>query len=125
MLWRELFSNFKIQHTTNPPYNPSSNHIERFHRMLTAMLRTGEPGVQDNLDLWLNVSAFAYNTTVSSSTGVTPHFAMFRCEAMLPKDWVFPTPFVEKRTMYCCTGDMMEERQRAYKRTYKPLTQNI
>ena len=24
-LWRELFSEFKIQHTTTPPYNPSSN----------------------------------------------------------------------------------------------------
>ena len=24
-LWRELFSEFKIQHTTTPPYNPFSN----------------------------------------------------------------------------------------------------
>ena len=26
-LWRELFSEFKIQHTTTPPYNPSSNPV--------------------------------------------------------------------------------------------------
>ena len=47
-LWRELFSEFKIQHTTPPPYNLSSNPVERFHRKLTAMLRTKGPGVQDH-----------------------------------------------------------------------------
>ena len=77
-LQRELFSEFKIQHTTTPPYNPSSNFIERFHRTITAMLITRGPGVQDN---WDNASVFTYNTTVSSSTGVTPHFAIFRREA--------------------------------------------
>ena len=64
---------------------------------------------------------------------------MFRREAMLLVDWVFPTPSMEKRTMYQWTGDMLEELQRAYKsmrdlrggrvrgnaQMYKPLTQNI
>ena len=77
------------------------------------MLRTRGPGVQENWDLWLNASAFAYNTTVSSSTQVTPHNAMFGSEATLPVDWVFPIPSVEKRTIYPWTGDMMEERQQA------------
>ena len=43
-LWRELFSEFKIQHTTTPPYNPSSNRVEHFHRTLIAMLRTRGEG---------------------------------------------------------------------------------
>ena len=46
-LWRELFSEFKIQHTTAPPYNVSSNPVERFHRTLIAMLRTRGDGIQD------------------------------------------------------------------------------
>ena len=110
-----MFSEFKIQYTTTLLYKPSSNPIERFHRTLTAVLQTQGPGVQDHLDLWLNASVFAYNTTVSSSTGVTPHHAMFRHEVTLPVDWVFPTPSVEKRKMYHWTGDMMEERQQASK----------
>ena len=36
-LWRELFSKFKIQHTTTPPYNLSSNPVECFHRTIIAI----------------------------------------------------------------------------------------
>ena len=110
-LWSKLFSEFKIQCTTTPTDNPSSNPAECFNRMLTAMLWTRGPGVQGNWDLWLNVSVFAYNITVSSSSGVRSHYAMFGSKAMLPVDWLFPTHSVEKRKMYHWTGDMMEERQ--------------
>ena len=68
-------------------HNPSSNSVERFHWNLTDMLKTRGPGVQDNWDMWLNASMFAYNT---SSTGVTPHYAMFGCEATLPDDCQVP-----------------------------------
>ena len=114
-LWRELLSEFKTQHTTTSLYNAFSNPIYSFHRMLTAMLHTRGPGVQENWDMGLNASMFAFNTTVSSSTRVTLHSVMFGCEATLPVDWVLPTPCVEKMTMYYLTGDMMEERQRAFK----------
>ena len=138
-LWSELFSEFKIQHTATPPYNPSSNPVECFHRNLIAMLRKRGEGIQDNWNLWITASVFVYNSTVSSSIGVTPHYAMFGREATLPVDWVFQTPSTEKRTMYQWTADMLEEKQYAYKsmrevqggrvrwnaQMYKPLTQNI
>ena len=98
-LWRELFSEFKT-HTTISRYNLFSNPAEHFQRTLTAMLRTRGPGVQDNWDMWLNASVFAYNTTMSFSTQVTAHYAMFGRKATIPVDWVFLTPSVEKRTMY-------------------------
>ena len=63
----------------------------------------------------MNAILFAYNTTLSSSTGVTQHYAMFGHEATLPVDWVFPTLSAEKKMMYHWMGDMLEERQRAYK----------
>ena len=61
---------------------------------------------------------------------------MFGRETKLPVDWVFPSPLVEKRRMYHWTGDMLEQRQHAYKsmrevqgervrrnaQMYKPLT---
>ena len=50
-LWKELFSELKIQHTTTPPYNSSSNPVERFHRTIIAIFRTRGDGVQDNWDL--------------------------------------------------------------------------
>ena len=103
-----MFSEFKIQHTTTLPYNPSSNPVECFHRTLTAMLQTQGPGVQENRDLWLNAPVLAYNSTVSSSTGVTPHYAMFGYEVKLLVNWVFLTPSVRRNTQI-----------------YKPLTQNI
>ena len=83
--------------------------MERFHRTIIGILRTRGEGVQDNWDLWINASVFAY--TVSSSIGVTPHYAMFGREPTLPVDWVFPTPSAEKRMMYQWNGDMIEERQ--------------
>ena len=85
-LWKELFSEFKIQHTTTPLYNPSSNAVECFHQPIIAMLRTRGEGIQDNWDLRINASVFAYNTTVSTSTVVTPHYGMFGREATLPVD---------------------------------------
>ena len=46
-LWREFFSEFKIQHTTTLLYNPYSNLSfnpeEHFHRTIIAMLRTRGP----------------------------------------------------------------------------------
>ena len=65
-LWRELFSELKIQHNTTLPYKPSFNPVECFHRTIIVMLPG--PGVQENWDLWINVLVFASNTTVSSST---------------------------------------------------------
>ena len=47
-LCKEMFSKFKIQHTTILLHNPSSNSVECFNQMLTVILRTRGPRVQDN-----------------------------------------------------------------------------
>ena len=42
-LLRELFSEFKIQHTTTTLYNPSSNLVERSQGQLLVCYRQGDP----------------------------------------------------------------------------------
>ena len=37
-LWIILFSELKILHTRTPPYNPSSNIVERWHRTIVSKL---------------------------------------------------------------------------------------
>ena len=61
------------------------------------MLGTRGPGVQDNWDLWLNTFLFAYNTTMSSSKGVTPHYAMFGRKETLPEAPEIPRAEAEER----------------------------
>ena len=65
-------SRYSILHTT-PPNDSSPNPVACFHRTLITMLWIRGEGIQDNWDRWINASVFAYNTTVSSSTGVAPH----------------------------------------------------
>ena len=39
-LWIELFSELKILHTRTPPFNPSSNILEQWHRTIVSILPT-------------------------------------------------------------------------------------
>ena len=87
-LWKELFSEFNILHTTTPAYNPSSNIIERFHRNLEDILRCMGEEIVHEWDLSVKSAILAYNTSVHSSTGVTLFYAMYGREAILPVDWV-------------------------------------
>ena len=64
-------------HTKTPPYNPSSNIIEQWHRTIVSILRTMGREMQNEWDLGVTVACLASNTTVHTSTGQTPFFAIF------------------------------------------------
>ena len=110
----ELFSELKILHTKTPPYNPSSNIVERWHRTIVSILRTMGSEMQNEWDLGVKAACLAYNTTVHSSAGQTPFFATFGREAIVPIQWVFQFPSRIVNWMY-------PPGQRQYRRDFKQL----
>ena len=48
--------------------------------------------MQSDCDLKVKAACLAYNTTIHSSTGQTPFFATFGCEAIVPVHWIYPIP---------------------------------
>ena len=68
-LWKELFQDLKILHTRTPPYNPSSNTVEKWHRTIVSILRAMGRELQDEWYLGVKAACLTYNTTVYTSTG--------------------------------------------------------
>ena len=131
-LWRELFSKFKIQCTTTPPYNPSVKLSQPCSR---------QEGLEYRITWICSWMLPCMHTTQSWVAVQEWHRTMPCLCAKQHSQWIgfFPTCSVEKRAMYHWTGDMMEERQHAYMnmreikggrvrqnaQMYKPLKQNI
>ena len=97
-LWVKQFSEMKILHNRTPPYNPSSNIVERWHRTIVGKLRTMGREMQNEWDQGVKAASLAYNTTVHGSTGQTPFLANFGREAIVPIHWVYPNLML--RRMY-------------------------
>ena len=75
--------------TKTTPYHPRSDGlVERFNRTLLAMLAMFVSREHDNWDDLLPFMMLAYNTTVHTSTGFTPHRLVFGEERNLPGNLV-------------------------------------
>ena len=75
--------------TKTTPYHPRSDGlVERFNRTLLAMLAMFVSKEHDNWDDLLPFMMLAYNTTVHTSTGFTPHRLVFGEECNLPGNLV-------------------------------------
>lgn len=69
----ELTKILNIRKIFSTPYHPQSNIIERNHRTLNAYLRAFTTKNQDSWHEILKFAMFAYNNSIHSSTGYTPH----------------------------------------------------
>ena len=76
--------------TKTTPYHPRSDGLveRRFNRTLLAMLAMFVSHEHDNWDDLLPFMMLAYNTTVHTSTGCTPHRLVFGEECSLPGNLV-------------------------------------
>ena len=75
--------------TKTTPYHPRSDGlVERFNRTLLAILAMFVSREHDNWDDLLPFMMLAYNTTVHTSTGFTPHRLVFGEECSLPGNLV-------------------------------------
>jgi uncharacterized protein Smg (DUF494 family) len=91
-VYTEMLRLLGIQGTVTPPYNPRSNKVERFHRILGEVLRSDQTKSEREWPQKLPLALFAHRTAISTVTGMTPFQAMFGVNSRIPLDVVFPTP---------------------------------
>ena len=76
-----------IEHHTTTPVHPQSNgKIERFNRTINEMIQkavNNQPSRWESI-LFLNDALLAYRTSVSTTTGDTPHFLMTGRKLQMP-----------------------------------------
>jgi len=92
-LFHELCSIAGIQKTRTTPFHPRSDgQTERMNRKILQMLRAS---VQDNPADWpakIPAILSAYRMSIHKTTGVTPNFAMFGREVIMPTTLIAKPP---------------------------------
>ena len=88
-LFQEMYRILEIDKTRTTPLRPQSDGmVERFNRILEAMLSKFAGENQKDWDQYLPLLMMAYRSSVHESTGFTPNEMMFGREVLLPLDLV-------------------------------------
>ena len=80
---KELTRLFQIKKILTTIYHPQSNIVERQHRTLNNYLRAYCHNKR-NWDQTLKFAVFAYNNTIQSTTGYTPHRLAYGFDIVIP-----------------------------------------
>ena len=80
-MWEEVYKLLRTKHSVTPIYSPQCNgRIEGFHRFLKATVgKQIQKGLEWDDLVWKATSA--YNFFPTESSGISPFFLMFGCEA--------------------------------------------
>jgi transposase InsO family protein len=92
-LFQQLLELLDVGKLRTTAYHPECDGLsERFNRTLIAMLRSFASQNSRDWDTLLHQLVFAYNTSVHSTTGVSPFEALYGRLPKMPLDLVRPTP---------------------------------
>jgi transposase InsO family protein len=99
-LWAEMCRLLNISRIRTTAYSPATNgKIERWHRVMNAMLGRVVDVSQKDWTTFLPFVVAAYNSTVHSATNFTPNYLTFGRELNSAADLAFCVPGVEIRSV--------------------------
>jgi len=76
---------YRIQNVASTTYNPAANGLaEAFNKTIIKLLKKFVSSNKRDWDEKLGECLWAYRTTVRTSTGNTPFFLVYGCEAVIP-----------------------------------------
>lgn len=75
--FQEMIETYRIKHMRTAVYSPQSNASERVNQSVLAAIRAYLNDDHRDWDLYLSEIECALRTSVHSTTGVTPFFALF------------------------------------------------
>lgn len=87
---KEINNLFKIRKIFTTPYHPQGNIVERSHRTLNSYLRAFTEKNRDTWHFILKYATFAYNNSVHSTTGFTPHELAHGFKIQIPNTLLKP-----------------------------------
>jgi hypothetical protein len=106
--WRSLFSILDVKLTPSTAFHPQTDgQTERTNRILEQMLRNYVNQRQDNWDLCLAPAEFAYNSTMQSSTKMSPFFCDLGRQPLAADALLVPQQFHD-RTAVESTAKFLE-----------------
>ncbi|XP_039311337.1 uncharacterized protein LOC120359092 [Solenopsis invicta] len=79
---RAMSEQYRIYHTTVPPYHPQANPVERVNRVLKTMITAFVERDHREWDVHINEFRFAYNSAHHTSLQATPAFLNYGREPL-------------------------------------------
>ncbi|XDV23191.1 hypothetical protein PO909_027878 [Leuciscus waleckii] len=121
-LMKELCQLYGCQKSRTTAYHPQGNGAcERFNQTLLGLLNSLDETSQAQWPNRLPALVQAYNNTIHSTTGMTPHYVVFGRHARLPVDWATGLkPETEPHTL----SGWVKRHQEALNHAYQTVTRH-
>ncbi len=122
-IFQQVADRLGIKHTLTPAYNPKSNPVERAHQDLGNILRatmqeTGQPWEQ-----LLPQAVFAMNTSVHTSTGISPFRVLFGRDPSTPLHLIYGDP--NNRKQYPGAAQFADELQERLSASHQAVRKEL